>query len=129
MFSFLANKETEHTDPVLFSSDHGPETTPQTSRVAHGTRRSVPRLIHGVHIPDPDIDEMIQSRIVEGHVVGTTIKLVLMESHQATMKNQVVQRQPLLEDVTEVLFRVLRPKQGRIDDLHNGYYDAHKTKR
>ena len=38
MFSFLANKETEHTDPVLLPSDHGPKAIPQTSRIAHGTR-------------------------------------------------------------------------------------------
>ena len=37
MFSFLANKETEHTNPVLFPSDHGPESIPQTGHVAHGT--------------------------------------------------------------------------------------------
>ena len=110
MFSFLANKETEHTDPVLLPSDHGPEAIPQASRVPHRTRQSVPRLINGVHITDPDIDEMIECRIVERHVVSTTIKVVLVERHQASMVYQVVHRQPLLEDVPEVLLRVFRPK-------------------
>ena len=81
MFSFLANKETEHTDPVLFSSDHGPEAISQTGRVAHRTRRSVPRFIDGVHIADPDVDEVVESGVVQGHVVRPTIKLVLVECH------------------------------------------------
>ena len=73
MFSFLANKETEHTDPVLFSSDHGPEAIPQTGGITHGTCQSVPGLVNGIHIPDPDVDEVIKGCIVERHVVGTTI--------------------------------------------------------
>ena len=117
MFSFLANKETEHTDPVLLSSDHRPQAIPQTRRVTHGTRRGVPRFIDSVHITDPDIDEMVKRRVVERHVVGATIELVLMEHYQAPVVDEVVNRQPLLKDATEVLFRVLRPKQGQVDDL------------
>ena len=117
MFSFLANKETEHTDPILFSRNHGPEAIPQTRRIAHGTRRSVPRFVDGVHIPDSDVDKVVQGRVVKRHVVGTTIKLVLMEGYQASVVNQVVQRQPLLQDIMEVLFWVLRPKKGGIDKL------------
>ena len=66
---------------------------------------------------DPDVDQMIQSRIVKQHIIGTAVKLVLMESHKTPMVNQVVHRQPLLEDVTEVLLGVFRPRQSRIDDL------------
>ena len=117
MFSFLANKETEHTDPVLFSSDHCPETIPQTRGIPHGTRQSVPRLIDGIHIPSPNIDQVVQSCIIQRHVVRPAIQLVLMESNKASMVNQVVDRQPLLKDVAEVLLRVLRLEQCRIDDL------------
>ena len=39
---------------------------------------------------DPDVDEMIKCGVVEGHVVGATIKLVLVESNKAPMINQVV---------------------------------------
>ena len=117
MFSFLANKETEHTDSVLLSSDHGPEAIPQTSGVPHGTRRSVPGFVNGVHITDPDVDQVVQGDVVQRHVIGATIQLVLMEGHQASMVDQVVQQQPLLEDVPEVLFGILRPEQSRIDNL------------
>ena len=90
---------------------------PQTGGVAHGTRRGVPRLVNGVHIADPDVDEMVESGVIQRHIVGTTIKLVLVESNKAPMVDQVVHRQPILKDVAEVLLRVLRPKQSRIDDL------------
>ena len=77
----------DNTDPVLFSSDHGPEAVPQTSGVAHGTRRSIPRLVDGIHIAHPNVDEVVQGRIIQRHVVGTTIQLILVESYQAPMIN------------------------------------------
>ena len=76
---------------------------PQTGRVVHGTRRSIPGLINGVHITDPDVDEVIQGGVVQGHVVRTTIQLVLVEGCQAPVVDKVVHRQPFLEDVPEVL--------------------------
>ena len=39
---------------------------------------------------DSDIDEMVECRIVKRHIVGATIKLVLVESYQTPMINQVV---------------------------------------
>ena len=78
---------------------------------------SIPRLVDGVHIVHPNVDQMIQSRVVERHVVGAMIQLVLMESNEASMVNQVVYRQPLLQNVTEVFLRVFQPEQGGIDDL------------
>ena len=78
---------------------------------------TVPRLINGVHITDPNIDEMVKHGIVKGHIVGTTIELVLVERHKASMVNQVVHQQPLLKDIAEVLFRILRPVQSRVDNL------------
>ena len=105
--SLKSIKETEHTDPVLLPRNHGPEVIPQTGGIPHGTRGSIPRLVDGVHIAHPDVDEVIQGSIVERHVVGTTIQLVLMESNKASMINQVVHRQPLLQDVSEVFFQVL----------------------
>ena len=60
---------------------------------------------------------MVKGGIVKRHVVGMTIKLVLVEGYQASMVDEVVHRQPLLEDVPEVLFGILRPEQGGIDDL------------
>ena len=45
------------------------------------------------------------------------IQLVLVESDQASMVHEVVNGQPLLEDIPEVLFGVLRPKEGGIDNL------------
>ena len=60
---------------------------------------------------------MVQGSVIERHVVGTTIKLVLVARYQASVINQVVHRQPLLEDVTEVLLRVLGVEQGGVDDL------------
>ena len=66
---------------------------------------------------DPDVDEVVKSHIVERHVVGTTIKLVLMERYQAPMVDEVVNQQPLLEDVSKVLLRDLQSIQSRIDDL------------
>ena len=60
---------------------------------------------------------MIESGVVQRHVVRTTIQLVLVESYQAPVVDEVVHRQPLLQDVPEVLLGVFRPKQGRIDDL------------
>ena len=38
----------------------------------------------------PQCDEMVERHIVKRHVVSATIDLVLMESHQASMINQVV---------------------------------------
>ena len=75
------------------------------------------RFINGVHVANPDIDQMIQNRIVKQHIIGTAVKLVLMESHKTPMVNQVIHGQPLLEDVPEVLLRILRPEQGRVDEL------------
>ena len=107
MFSFLHNKETEPTNPVLFPSDHGPEAVPQTSRVAHGMRRHVPRLINGVHILHPNIDQVVKGCVIKRHVIHLTIQLVLVESNKAPMVHQVVDGQPLLEDIAKVLLRVL----------------------
>ena len=80
-------------------------------------RRSVPRLVDGIHVPDPDVDKVIEGGIVERHVIRTTIKLVLVERYQAPVVDEVVDGQPLLKDVPKVLLRVLRPEQGRIDEL------------
>ena len=80
-------------------------------------RRSIPRLVDGIHIPDPNVDKMVKGGVIERHVVGAMIKLVLMKSYQAPMVHQVVHGQPFLEDVTEVLLWVLRPTQGRINNL------------
>ena len=80
-------------------------------------RRSVPGLINGVHITDPDVNEVVQSGVVQGHVVRPTIQLVLVEGYQAPMVDKVVHRQPLLEDVSKVLLRVFQPKKSRVDDL------------
>ena len=79
--------------------------------------QSVPRLVDGVHIADPDVDEMVKCSIVEGHVVGMTIKLVLVECNETTVIDEVVHRQPLLQDITEVLLQVLQMIQGGIDNL------------
>ena len=57
-------------------------------------------------------DEVVQSRVVKRHVVRMTIQLVLVESNKASVVDQVIHRQPLLEDVPKVLFWVLRPIQG-----------------
>ena len=70
-------------------------------------RRSIPRLIDGIHITDPDIDEMVERSIIKGHVIGATVKLVLVERHEAPMIHQVIHRQPLFQDVPEVLLWVL----------------------
>ena len=56
---------------------------------------------------DPDVDEMIKCRIIQRHVISTTIELVLVEGYQASVVHQVVHRQSLLKDVTEVLLGVL----------------------
>ena len=40
------------------------------------------------------------------------------------MVNQVVHRQPLLKDVTEVLLWVLQPNEGGINHLSNDQYDS-----
>ena len=58
---------------------------PQAGRIPHRTRRSVPRLVNGVHITDPDVDEMVKGGVIKRHVVGSPIQLVLVESHQAPM--------------------------------------------
>ena len=79
--------------------------------------RSIPRLVDRVHITHPDINEVVQGSVIQRHVVSMTIQLVLMESNKAPMINQVVHRQPLLQDVLEVLFWVLRPKESRIHNL------------
>ena len=76
-----------------------------------------PRFIDGVHVANPDIDEVVKGGVVERHVVRTTIQLVLVEGYQAPMVDKVVHRQPLLEDVPKVLLGVFQPEQGRIDDL------------
>ena len=60
---------------------------------------------------------MVESGVVQGHIVRPTIQLVLMEGHQAPMIDEVVYRQPLLEDVPEVLLRIFGPKQSGVDDL------------
>ena len=52
---------------------------------------------------------MVQGRVVQRHVVGTTIQLVLMKRDQASVVDKVVHRQPLLEDVPEVLVRATLP--------------------
>ena len=86
----MAKQRNRTTDPVLLPSDHGPEAIPQTGRVTHGMHRSIPWLINGVHIVDPDVDEVIKSGVVQRHVIGTTVQLVFMESHQASVIDQVV---------------------------------------
>ena len=60
---------------------------------------------------------MVKCGIVKGHVVGATIELVFVERHEAPMVHQVVQGQPLLQDISEVLLQVLQPIQGRVDNL------------
>ena len=60
---------------------------------------------------------MVQSRVIQRHVVSVTIKLVLVEGYQASVVDEVVHRQPLLEDIPEVLLGIFGPVQGRIDDL------------
>ena len=90
---------------------------PQTSRIAHGTRRSVPGFIDGVHIADPDVDKVVQGGVVQGHVVRPTIKLVLVERYQTPVVDEVVNGQPLLEDIPKVLLGILRPKKRGVDDL------------
>ena len=54
-----------------------------------------------------NVEEMIKSHIIQRHIIRPTIQLVLMESDEAPMVNQVVYGQPLLEDVLEVLLWVL----------------------
>ena len=39
---------------------------------------------------DPDVDEMVERGVIQGHIVSPTIQLVLMESNKAPMINQVV---------------------------------------
>ena len=90
---------------------------PQTGCIPHGMRRSIPRLVNGVHITDPNVDEVVKSGVVQGHVIRPTIQLVLVESHQAPVIDEVVHRQPLFKDVAEVLLRVFRPKESGIDNL------------
>ena len=85
---------------------------PVRDSVPHGTHRCVPRLVNRVHVTNPDVDHMIQHSVVKRHVVGPTIQLVLIERYQASVINEVVHRQPLLEDVAKVLLGILRPKQG-----------------
>ena len=102
---------------MLFPGYHSPEAIPQTRGVPHGTRGSIPRLVDGIHIPNPDVDKVIEGGVVQGHVVRTTIQLVLVEGYQASMVNQVVHRQPLLKDVPEVLLGIFQPKKGGVDDL------------
>ena len=60
---------------------------------------------------------MIKGGIVERHIIRPAIKLVLVEGNQTPMVDEVVYRQPLLEDVAEVLFGIFRPEKGGIDDL------------
>ena len=45
------------------------------------------------------------------------------------MVDQVIHRQSLFQDVTEILFRILRPEQGRVDDLvyHGSLVAFHKN--
>ena len=101
----------------MFASNHSPETIPQTGGVPHGTRRSVPRLVDRIHIADPDVDEVVESGVVEGHVISPTVELVLMERYQTPVIDEVVNGQLLLEDVPKVLLGVFQPEQGRVDDL------------
>ena len=55
----------------------------------------------------PNVNKVVQSDVVERHVVGVTIQLVFVESNEASMIHQVVHRQPLLKDVAKVLLWVL----------------------
>ena len=80
-------------------------------------RRSAPRLIDSVHITDTDVDKVVEGGIIERHVIRSTIQLVLVERNQASVVDEVVHRQPFLEDVPKVLLRIFRPKKGRVDDL------------
>ena len=80
-------------------------------------RRSVPRLVGDVHVASPNVDEMVPGDVVERHILRTTVQLVLMESNKVSVIDKVVHRQPLLQDIPEVLLWVLRPKQGGINDL------------
>ena len=92
---------------MLLPRNHGPEAIPQTGGVPHGTRGGVPRLVDGVHIVHPDVDKVIQGGVIERHIISPTIQLVLMKSNKASMIDQVVHRQPLLQDISEVFLRVL----------------------
>ena len=103
--------------PVLFPSNHHPEAVPQTSSKTHGTHWRVPRLVDGVHVVGTNVEEMIKSHIIQRHIIRPTIQLVLMESDEAPMVNQVAYGQPLLEDVLEVLLWVLWTKQSGVNDL------------
>ena len=71
---------------------------------------------------------MVEGGIVQRHVVRSTIQLILVKGYQAPVVDEVVDGQPLLEDIPKVLLRIFRPKQSRVDYLGTGYYDAHKTK-
>ena len=77
-----------------------------------GTRRSIPQFVTGIHITGPDIDEMVQRGVVKRHVVSPMVQLILVEHHKASMEHEVINGQPLLKDIAEVLLRVLRSKQG-----------------
>ena len=48
-------------------------------------------------VADPNVDEVVQSGVVQRHVVSPTIQLVLVESYQTPVVDQVVHRQPLLK--------------------------------
>ena len=78
---------------------------------------SIPWLINGVHVANPDIDEVVKGGVVQGHVIPPAIQLILVEGYQAPVVDEVVHRQPLLEGVPKILLRIFRPKEGRIDDL------------
>ena len=74
-------------------------------------------MVTSIHVADPDVDEVIEGGVVEGHIISPTVELVPMERYQAPVEDEVVNGQLFLEDVPKVLLRVLRPGQSRIDDL------------
>ena len=64
-----------------------------------------------------DVEEVVKCHIIKRHVVGMTIRLVLVESHQTPVMVGVVHPQPLLECISGVLLQVLRPEQSGINNL------------
>ena len=36
-------------------------------------RHGVPRLVDGIHVSDPDVDEVVKGGVVQGHVISPAI--------------------------------------------------------
>ena len=82
MFSFLAKQRNRTHRPCSV-----PERSWSRGDPPDKPRRSIPWLIDSVHVMDPDVDEVVEGGVIQRHVVSTTIKLVLVEGHQASMVN------------------------------------------